>query len=330
MTVAVSRKLVILHPTEKLDVPFEQQLTVGRDVYNALSLQDADISRTHAIFYEHDDKVAIKDLNSRNGVYVNGERVVEKDLADGDEVILGSTVMVFNPPEKVDLDRVLSTRGQYILGKHPAKHKATQEPQITIYTAAQMERVVQRLFNQPEGATFFSLNNAMSLLRTFYEMASAPNTNELFRNALKRTLSLLGGDRGVIMESDAAKKKLKVRSIISHDEAASKIEIPRSVLKVVLQEESCVYCPNVLDDERFEGIVSQDRHPVHSFVAAPMIANKSYMGFIYLDSETRAREYDYVALRSLYFISTLLASFLQPRVLHFAHEPVRPEIAETI
>ncbi|MBI1784503.1 FHA domain-containing protein [Candidatus Sumerlaeota bacterium] len=326
----MSKKLTILNPEHPMVVPFDQQLTIGRDVYNSLSLPDSDISRSHAILFEHDELATIKDLNSRNGVYVNGVRVKEQLLKDGDEIVLGSTVMIYNPPEKFDAMKALSPRGEYILKKQPSQKKPEGEKVVSIYTAQQMDRVIQRLFNQPEGATFFSLANAMALLRAFYDMASSPNTNELFRSTLKRTLNLLGGDRGVIMEAEPGKKKLKVRSIISHDENAAKIEIPNEVLKVVLQQESCVFCPNVLNDERFERIVSKERHPVHSFVAAPILSHKNYLGFIYLDSENRSREYDYIALRSLYLVASLLAALLQPRVLHFAHEPIRSEIAETI
>ena len=48
------------------------------------------------------------------------------------------------------------------------------------------------------------------------------------------------------MESDPVKKKLKVRSIISHEENATKIEIPRQVLKVVLQADGEVSHGDVL------------------------------------------------------------------------------------
>ena len=85
------------------------------------SLHDPDCSRSHAILFEQDDHAIIKDLNSRNGVYINGEKVHEQALNDGDEVILGSTVMIFNPPEKINVEKALSSRGQYILKKQASR-----------------------------------------------------------------------------------------------------------------------------------------------------------------------------------------------------------------
>lgn len=327
----MSKKLVILNPDHAMEVPFEQQLTVGRDVYNSLSLSDADLSRSHAIIFEHDDHATVKDLNSRNGVYVNGDKVKEKDLRDGDEVILGSTVLIFNPPEKSGPAKPVSQRAEYLLKKAAARAKPEDAEELFVYSIPQMEKVIHRLLNQPEGANYFSLTHATAMLRTIHEMSRAKGTNELFRVTLRRALAMLGGDRGVIMEADAPKKKLKVRSIISHDEAAAKIEIPNEVLKIALQDESCAYCPNVLDDVRFENIVSRDRQPVHSFIVSPIIGCRNYLGFIYLDSENREREYDYIAMRELYFIASMLGGMLQPQTLHFAHEPViRSEIAETM
>ena len=81
-------KLLILNPDRKMEAPFDQQLTIGRDVYNALCLHDSDVSRSHAIVFEQEGKVLIKDLNSRNGVYINGEKKTESPLKSGDEIEL--------------------------------------------------------------------------------------------------------------------------------------------------------------------------------------------------------------------------------------------------
>ncbi len=321
----MSKKLVILNPNHFMEVPFDQQLTIGRDIYNSLSLQDADISRSHAILFEQDAQTLIKDLNSRNGVYINGEKYKERALQDGDEIVLGKTIFFYNPPTGLDLEKKLSPRGRYLVQQRSAQKKEGVKEESHVFSAEQMDKSVQRLFNHPEGVTFFSLPNAMALLRAFYEMAGAPDTGELFKTTLKRTLGLLGGDRGVIMESDGAKKKLKVRSIVSQEDTATMIEIPREVLKVVLQEENCVFCPDIALDERFAGIVPKDNRPIHSFVAAPLVSGHNYYGLIYLDSATRAKEYDQIAMRSLFFIASLLAALLQPKAMHFLHEPMNTE-----
>ena len=58
-------------------------------------LDDATVSRRHALVLERDGEPVIADDRSRNGVYVNGRRVTEARLRHGDEVQIGSRLMRF-------------------------------------------------------------------------------------------------------------------------------------------------------------------------------------------------------------------------------------------
>ena len=40
----MSKKLLIVNPEQCMEVHFDQQITIGRDLYNSLSLQDAEVS----------------------------------------------------------------------------------------------------------------------------------------------------------------------------------------------------------------------------------------------------------------------------------------------
>jgi hypothetical protein len=69
----------------------EGQFVVGRSAGCQLSLDDPLVSRRHALLVVADDGVTIEDLQSRNGVIVNGERIAERRrLAPGDRILIGS------------------------------------------------------------------------------------------------------------------------------------------------------------------------------------------------------------------------------------------------
>lgn len=57
-------------------------------------LNDADVSRTHAMFFFDDTGISLVDLMSTNGTRVNGERVTDADLAEGDIVHVGRARLV--------------------------------------------------------------------------------------------------------------------------------------------------------------------------------------------------------------------------------------------
>lgn len=64
---------------------------VGRNASCQLSLDDPLVSRRHALFEVGPSGVTVEDLNSRNGVIVNGHRVdVKVPLSVGDRILIGS------------------------------------------------------------------------------------------------------------------------------------------------------------------------------------------------------------------------------------------------
>lgn len=65
-------------------------LTVGRTIDNDISIPSKLISRCHARLLAGPTGVIIEDANSMNGVYVNGERVLQHLLKDGDVLELGN------------------------------------------------------------------------------------------------------------------------------------------------------------------------------------------------------------------------------------------------
>jgi predicted component of type VI protein secretion system len=69
----------------------EGTFAVGRNASCQLSLDDPLVSRRHAIFELSGTGVTLEDLNSRNGVIVNGHRIEAKvSLAVGDRILIGS------------------------------------------------------------------------------------------------------------------------------------------------------------------------------------------------------------------------------------------------
>src|SRR5215213_7838046 len=66
--------------------------TIGREGCD-VNLMDPEVSRRHATIRDQGGSLAIEDLGSTNGTFVNGSRITAVTvLKDGDEVRLGNTV----------------------------------------------------------------------------------------------------------------------------------------------------------------------------------------------------------------------------------------------
>ena len=66
---------------------------VGRSPANEIVLDDASVSRRHALLARRGDTTVVLDDRSLNGVRVNGERVSESPLKDGDALVLGHVAL---------------------------------------------------------------------------------------------------------------------------------------------------------------------------------------------------------------------------------------------
>jgi len=75
--------------------PLAGTAIIGRGNTCDIVLKDNSVSRRHARLDYVQEKFVITDLGSTNGVYVNGIKVVSKNLAPGDTIGLGSTLCIF-------------------------------------------------------------------------------------------------------------------------------------------------------------------------------------------------------------------------------------------
>lgn len=79
----------------------DQRLTIGRRASCQVVLDDDVVSRVHAALEPIAGDWALLDEGiSRNGTFVNGERIVSRRLADGDRLRFGKTEMTYHRPPR--------------------------------------------------------------------------------------------------------------------------------------------------------------------------------------------------------------------------------------
>ncbi len=145
---------------------------LGRDETNTFRLQDETCSRHHAKVVRLDDAWVVVDLGSNNGTFVNGETVKEKFLRNGDQVLVGKTLLVFEG------------------------HTESTTAAVTVHEAHTEFRVESSVpADQPKPET--------SRLRQLYEIAALCNTLREPRALLERLATAvadaLGADVAVAL-----------------------------------------------------------------------------------------------------------------------------------
>jgi pSer/pThr/pTyr-binding forkhead associated (FHA) protein len=71
----------------------DQEFIIGRSEKSTLSLESEEVSRQHARLTRIEGEYLIEDLESRNGIVLNGLKVHSAVLRDGDQLQLGDVVL---------------------------------------------------------------------------------------------------------------------------------------------------------------------------------------------------------------------------------------------
>ena len=94
----------IFNITNKIDI-------IGRGSSASVFLDDDGVSRNHAEVFMMSGCVEVIDLNSRNGIFVNGKKIRKSFLNDGDKLSVGSVDLVFSN-ENIDSNQTINMKVQ--------------------------------------------------------------------------------------------------------------------------------------------------------------------------------------------------------------------------
>ncbi len=105
----------------------EKPYRAGRAPDCELVLGDEDCSRIHVAFVRRDVGILVVDLDSKNGVIVDGIRIAsEQFIGDGTVIQIGGTTLVLNDPEAQYLAQMEALSDEAGLGEPPALTSASE------------------------------------------------------------------------------------------------------------------------------------------------------------------------------------------------------------
>src|SRR5271169_877078 len=74
------------------------EVSIGRDPSNEISLLDSLVSRRHCVIRKEANAFRLQDLESRNNTFVSGVPVRERVLVHGDQIRVGNSILIFQGP----------------------------------------------------------------------------------------------------------------------------------------------------------------------------------------------------------------------------------------
>jgi hypothetical protein len=107
--------------TTKRVFPFYAKMIIGRHSTNDIPLPDRTVSKRHAVIGRVRGQSVVKDLGSRNGTFVNGQKVEKAILSCGDRLKVGSVMFRFfqedETPQGKDAEGTTTSQCVQRLGK---------------------------------------------------------------------------------------------------------------------------------------------------------------------------------------------------------------------
>ncbi len=127
--IGMQAKLVVVAGAKPATLSLKLPAIVGRSRESNVKVKHHHISRSHCEIFEIDGELAVRDLGSANGTFVNGQRIDEPVLlGEGDELTIGSvTFEAVYDPRRCDAAR----------GAEPAPIDSAGESAVLQYTEAE-------------------------------------------------------------------------------------------------------------------------------------------------------------------------------------------------
>jgi len=271
----------------------------GRAADNDVVLVAEEVSRHHARICRRGDAVVVIDLKSLNGVFVNGQRVAERVLTDGDEVWFGGKCRVIFRDERV--------RGH----ARPRKHERPSTLQDNLdQIRAKMDEVgshltmmgTQLVDGQTPAGWKASPQELMDISRAFRRLEALYRVSQLFASefdlrkrlsaVLDTVMEVLGAERGFVMVRDETTGALEVIVARGMGKALESEAPSMGIARSSAETGEPVLMMDADSDEAFgarESVIVQN---IVSAMSVPLKIEGRVLGATYVDSRRPGFAFD--------------------------------------
>jgi adenylate cyclase len=287
------------------EFPLGSKTTLGRHPNNTLRLVDREVSKEHASIERVGNTYLLRDMNSSNGTFVNGRKVRELRLRDGDEISLGNSRLVFHS-------------GEAAPGGTPST-----SPGVTVVASAHSMPAFLAQVEQKEDNEFRPVDQISdnALLKQDYEKLRIANEfhrlvgaerelKSLLDKILKVAFQLLTADNAVIFLPDEA-NKLQAAAVSRKKEGEQDVIVSDTVLQRVAQTRSAVLTADAILDSRFSSSESIVAQGIRSAMAVPLLSKGVLKGVLFCDTRERTNAFSEKDLKILSGIASQAAIALE-------------------
>jgi Nif-specific regulatory protein len=258
-----------------------EDLTVGREKYNALVIEEPSVSRQHCRIQATKKGHLVRDLESRNGTYVNGLPVKERILHEGDQIQIGNCCVMY-----------------LVRADSPSHGCMLQEESVHNQNTVMLRRedavyLRQKLDELPRQSARVAADLNV-LFKVSAVISSARGLEELQRKLLESLFEVVPAQRGAILLMDKGSEDFaSVFTAENIPNVKQPIPVSRTIVRQVLRDKIGILNNDLQASQTYTGARSLMDFDVRSVLAVPLVFLDQVLGLIYLsttDPDTRFDE----------------------------------------
>jgi Nif-specific regulatory protein len=277
------RLLVIAGPLEGSVFELgEGELSLGRDSSNRVRLADSLLSRRHCRITRAGDDFLLTDLESLNGTFVNGRPVREHALADGDQITVGNSRLVF-----------LLAEGEPTL--QPSNPVLVSDRSMTAHTTLRLKAGEAHYLQTDPGQAAPALADVARdlalLVRVSTSVNSIRETEGLQRELLRLVFEAVPAERGAILLVGDEGHIVSEFGLDRGGDVSRAVEVSRTVVRQVVEERSAVLLGDLIEGG-FDTSESLRAARLSSLLCAPLVLYGRALGAVYLTAADPATHFD--------------------------------------
>ena len=284
------------------DFTLGEKTTLGRHPNNTMRLLDREVSKEHAIIQRVSGSYVLRDLDSSNGTFVNGRRIRELKLRDGDEISLGNSRFIFHEGEK----------------------ERSTSPNVTVVASAQSAPAFLAQLEHEEETEFRPADQLsdISALRLDYEklriahefhrqVGLERDQKSLLDKILNVAFQLLAADNAVLFLVNEQTGELEPQMVRNRRKDSEEVVLSDTVLTRVTQTRQAVLTADAILDSRFSSSESIVAQGIRSAMAVPLLTKGALKGVLFLDTRERTNAFSEKDLKILSGIASQAAIALE-------------------
>ncbi len=259
--------------------------SIGRTDGNDLVLNHPSVSRRHARFERRAAKWWIIDLQSTNGVKVNGTLVGETSVGHGDKILIGSVQLdldvrpavdfsdesPFDNPTGTVIRRISDFNSEFGLELAGAKAAAVE--------GSQEEEVA------PGGRSTVTREKIFSVLvQVAKVLLQSEDVNSVLNAVMDIIFKYLPVERGLLLLFDEDGTPIPKLAKFIEGSEQQEIPISRTILNMVATQQVALLTSNALEDARLLGGKSIAIHGIRSAMCVPLWNRDRVIGAVQVDS----------------------------------------------